>query len=76
MTWIDDKYEYDTNNPDDKILTKKLYEMFQFETRNRSITLTEFGNRLNDMGIFAKKNGKGLMERHGIKRKVEFVDDN
>jgi P4 family phage/plasmid primase-like protien len=82
MTWIEDRFEYNTGNEDDKILTKKLHEMFQFETRNKSINITEFGNRLNEMGIFAKKNWKGLMERKCIKEKpqeepkIEFVADN
>jgi phage/plasmid-associated DNA primase len=82
MTWIEDRFEYNTGNEDDKILTKKLHEMFQFETRNKSINITEFGNRLNEMGIFAKKNWKGLMERKGIKEKpheepkIAFVSDN
>jgi P4 family phage/plasmid primase-like protien len=75
MIYINEHYDI-TGNNDDHIAARTLYEDFQNTTGNKNIFETEFGNRLNDMGIPKKKySKKKVFHRFGIKVKPKFVDD-
>jgi P4 family phage/plasmid primase-like protien len=78
MAWFEDEYET-TNNKEDVVKARDMFNDFKFQTRNKTISETSFGCRLNDMGIEKVSLGKNkISHRVGIKKKdknVEFVQD-
>ena len=75
LLFINEHYEI-TGNENDKIPFRDLYIDFQMTTRNKSISETEFGNRLNEMGIPRKRFGKKkIFHRFGIDKKRDSIEN-
>lgn len=75
LLFINEYYNI-TGDEKNKIPFRDLYLEFQMVTRNKSITETEFGNRLNEMGIPSKRYGqKKIFCRFGIEKKSEYVEE-
>jgi P4 family phage/plasmid primase-like protien len=79
LMYISEYYEI-TGNDKDHISAREMFQDFQDLTRNKSISETEFGNRLNEMGIPKKPySQKKISHRFGIKKKEdekgEFVEE-
>jgi P4 family phage/plasmid primase-like protien len=56
MAFINEIFEI-TNDVNDDIMYRVLYGMFETANRDTKLTITEFGNRIRDMGIKKVKRG-------------------
>ncbi len=57
MVWIEKEYVI-TNSKEDRVAARVLYNHFKESTRNKTVTETSFGCRLNEMGIEKGPYGK------------------
>ena len=75
MVWFEDNY-VETDDPSEMTKARDMYNDFKIATRNKNITGTAFGNRLNKMNIKKIAVGKNKISYRACKPKpAEFIND-